>query len=132
MSNPENLNLTPASLKATAEYREWVKAGGPLCIGQDEYPPGRKRLLLIQTRTELPSGYVIAAESIEQRIEAAKAHYELIVEAVNSHEALKEEVALLRSALKRFGEHNEDCRSNERYPSPPCDCGLGAALKGEE
>lgn len=30
--------------------------------------------------------------------------------------------------LEPFCEHKEECKSNERYPSPPCDCGLVAAL----
>jgi hypothetical protein len=30
--------------------------------------------------------------------------------------------------LAEFCEHKESCASNERYPSPPCDCGLAAAL----
>jgi len=30
--------------------------------------------------------------------------------------------------LEPYTEHKPECRSNERYPSPPCDCGLVAAL----
>lgn len=32
---------------------------------------------------------------------------------------------------EKFMEHEKHCASNERYPSPPCDCGLAALLEGE-
>lgn len=37
-------------------------------------------------------------------------------------------VAAKARELEPFCEHKEECKSNERYPSPPCDCGLVAAL----
>lgn len=38
-------------------------------------------------------------------------------------------VSTLRNALLEYGEHKPECKSNERYPSPPCDCGLSKIVQ---
>lgn len=43
-------------------------------------------------------------------------------------DALCQTVRALRQALRDHGEHESHCKSNERYPSPKCDCVLAPYL----
>jgi len=42
------------------------------------------------------------------------------------------EAEALRTALRKHGRHDLLCITNLSYPPKPCDCGLDAALSGEQ
>lgn len=72
-----------------------------LKLGHDEYPPRHKRLLLLADREGEDFGdYVVAAESIPDRMKTAKQHYQIIIKAVNWFDVLRDENQRLRVAVE--------------------------------
>jgi len=60
-------------------------------------------------------------ERLERNFESMKRKCLVAIEERN-------EARKANAELAKFAEHAPHCKSHERYPSPPCDCGLELAL----